>query len=152
MTDLDQIAGAAALVTIDTDEGQVIETLERLAGIKQRIREIEASVKAAVIEWIEAHGPIEVGTRRYYVGTKKTTKPVNVADVAQALLEAGGVDALTRCLASSAFKHGQVKKDAPDVFADLFVIEEVSELREGKAQAVKELKMADSRFMHEGGK
>jgi hypothetical protein len=127
---------------------QVMEIRERLLFIKERLKEAEASMKAALMDYIEENGEFTANGVRYYVGAKSTTKCVDVQMCIEAMLRVRGGDLgkVIEGLASEPLKQGAVKvmlgQDAWDKY---FVKETVKDLKTGKP--VREAKAVDERFL-----
>ncbi len=127
---------------------EVMTIYERVQFAKQETRRIEADLKEAMVEYIQANGPIEVGTKKYYVGDDKTTKCVNVASTVNAILSAtyGDVGRLAELMSAQPFKHGACKMVlTADMHSQLFVTETKPKLKEGKA--VKQLQVIDTQYL-----
>ncbi len=143
-----------ALASIDSEATaeQILAVLDQVAIAQRQAREFKRLAEEAVIEWIDKHGELTVGDIRYYVGTTKTVKAVDNANIGDALLEVtgGDVDRLNECLTSNPWKHGQVRKvleqfGAESMFDDLFTTETRKDLKTGKP--TRSLKRADERFL-----
>lgn len=113
----------------------VAELLNTIQVLKREIRRVDDLFENIFIEWIQANGDLQIGDVRYYVGTPKDTKCINVPATLAALLEAtgGDFDRVCGCLSSNAIKHGAAKKVLPeDEFSKLFSVTEKVTLEEGK--------------------
>jgi hypothetical protein len=113
---------------------EALELIQIVAGMKQRIREIDNRMQAAAIAWIEANGDLDAGNTRYYVGTEKVTKCNGNAGAIDSLFAAahGDMDAVAGCLASDALKHGACRKLLGDTdFAKHFTTTERPDLKTG---------------------
>ena len=146
MSDIAKIeTDALTIPTMSTE--QLAELLSALAGMKERIKEAEKLVDGQLIERIKESGPFILGTVKYYVGKKKTTKCVNVPGAMEALLTAVGGDweKFTEFMASQPVKYGAAKGVLDSkTYAGLFETTEEDELKEGSAGR---LLKADTRFM-----
>lgn len=130
-------------------EETVLELYERVAGAKQQIREIDAALKCGMIEWINANGQIQHGTKRFYVGNKRTTKTKGKAAAIMAILDStgGDLDALASLLVAEPIKPGAAKKQLGDELWDVhFEVLDVPDLKTGKATTT-ELKVVDERYL-----
>jgi hypothetical protein len=141
-----------ALARLDesADVEAVIDLYQRTQVVKRKLREFDQELKAEMVRWIDANGEIEIGTRRFYVGPKRTVKVIDKEAAAESLLEALGGDLteFVECLTSEPFKQGHVKKlVGPNRHNELFRTETVTELKEGKARPVRELAVVDTRYL-----
>lgn len=125
---------------------QYLSAMEFVKRLGEVHRELKDRMEQATIKYIQAHGPIEDGTKRYYVAANKSTKCVDVRRTVEALLNAvgGDVDAFTDCLSSGAFKPAATKKVLGEAGADLFVTTETPDLKTGEIKP--RLQCADERF------
>jgi hypothetical protein len=133
---------------IDAEPDAIAELLNRTAFIKEAIKRIADSLEQRILERVQQHGDLTIGTVRYYAGTAKRTEPRDPGQVLDAILQLAGGDTAAAArdfLGSSAFKYGAIKQAAGEQrFAELFEVIEVPELREGKP--VKRLLKVDERF------
>lgn len=142
----------STLDAIDTIESgiatqeQVLTALEFVKRLGEVQRELKERVNKAAISYIQAHGPIEDGTRKFYVGPNKTTKCKDLRGTVAAVLDAAGgdVDAMVDCLSTDAFKPGATKKLLKDRAGEFFETKETNKL-EFEA-SVPKLQETDSRF------
>tara|TARA_Y100000310_G_scaffold172765_1_gene172903 strand:- start:915 stop:1442 length:528 start_codon:yes stop_codon:yes gene_type:complete len=88
---------------------------------KQLANYASAWKKMITEKWIESMqeqgvSEVVIGSIRYYIGTTKTYKVKDKADLLEALLNhtGGDFDAIVECLSSNAFKHGAVRKQFED--------------------------------------
>ena len=138
------------LIKHDSDAETVVEHLDALNVLARRARELKSILEEAVVSWIEDNGDLHVPgtTVRYYAGTKKTTKCVDVRRAFEAVLDAAGGDleAAMETLASNAIKAAAARKVlSGEAYGSLFVTEEKPVLKEGKA--TKSLIRVDERFV-----
>ena len=141
------LADLAAL-SPDVPIDKVLAMRVRVDFFAEKAKAFREMLDNAMIEWINANGPIEFETIRYYVGPVKNTKCRSVKEAIPALLDATGGDMERFCeiLSSNAIKHGAARGVlAPEVWDQLFIVEEQQELKEGKP--VKRLQKIDSRFV-----
>lgn len=145
MNDLIQLETDGLSINPDTSVEVIADVLNRLQVIKERTREAEALIEQRLVERIREAGPFVVGTIRYYVGVKRTTKCIDVPATLDALLTVTGGDwgAMAQLLAAQPVKHGAAKGVLDEATYDrLFKVDEADELREGKLQK------ADTRFLN----
>lgn len=138
-----------ALDTLDSGlatQDQLRQAMELVRMLGEVHREMREHVEAAAVKFIEAHGAFEDGPKRYYVGTNKTTKCLNVRATIEAILQASGgdFDVLVDCLSSNALKHGASRKVLGDQTKKFFETSEVADLKTGEAKP--RLQVADGRF------
>lgn len=131
-------------------------TLDQIAGLRLRIDFLKAIVREAdkalndfLLEWLDEPGhSLEIGPKRYYIGTKKKTICNNVASTLEALLVAKGGDfaALADSLASQPIKYGAAKGTlGEEVWAEHFTQLIEKDIKTGKP--LKVIKEADERFV-----
>lgn len=98
--------------SVDTPD-KFLELRRRVDFAKGFIKSIETLLDEKALEVVDKFGPIESGDMVYRITTESTYKPVmKPAQMAQEILSAlaGDWDAFAACLASGAFKHGQLRK------------------------------------------
>ncbi len=123
---------AISLIEIgDAKADQVLSAMAFKEQLREQVKELCDRLENAVREWIVKNGPIQDGTKRYYVGPEKTTKCEDPREVLAVMLEEGGPDLVMRCLRSDPFKHATAKTECPRV-SDLFKTTERVELKTGK--------------------
>jgi len=145
MSDLATLESVSISTTTPVEE--ISRILNDLDVMKRRIHEAEAFIEQQLIERIKESGPFVVGSIRYYVGRKRTTKCVNVPAALDAVLMAVGGDweKFATFLAAQPVKHGAARSLLPgEVFDGLFRVEEEDELKEGSAG---KLMKVDQRFL-----
>lgn len=133
------------LATVD----DALAALTFIARLKELTKQLNQQVEDGVIAFIQQHGPIEMGSVKYYTGPTKTTKCVNVKGAVEALMNAtgGDFDAFCECLASGALKHGACSKVlSAETYNELFETKEVTDLKTGVAKGDK-LQRVDQRFL-----
>jgi hypothetical protein len=148
MQDLEKSKHAIIEITPETPVEQVLAVMDTIDFIKQQATEMSALIKDRMVEWINANGDIVVGTVRYYVGTKKTTKCMDVPAAVEALLAKLGGDfgGLCELFASQPLKHGACSKVfSEDEYKTFFTVDEADELKEGKP--AKTLQKIDTKFL-----
>jgi hypothetical protein len=124
----------------------VAQTMQKLDYVIERARAAKAKLQPLLIDYINATGPIEIGDLVYIVGTKKTTKCIDVAATIQAVLEATGGDFTQLCavLSSQPVKYGAAREVLGEArWAELFDVK-VEATLEGKP--VKAVLKIDRRF------
>lgn len=148
--------GIAAIERGEMDGQEAIALLDHAKAAQEAAAEVVRRVKSALVQWIEANRDIEVGDVRYYVGVEKKTKPL-IPPPAMfrrlAELLGGDEEATLACLASAAFKHGEVKgrlaeslgEQADAIYAELFETIEELELKTGKPK--KSLQSVNKKFL-----
>jgi RNAse (barnase) inhibitor barstar len=115
---------------------------------KQQVRRLEDMWDSAMLEHVQAVGPVVIGDVKYYAGVKKSTKCRDVRQTLAMFLAVSDIDTLADCLSSNAFKPGAARLAiAPDQWDECFVVEEQAELKEGKP--VKSLQSINTRFLKE---
>lgn len=134
-------------VTATTPSDDIAATLEKLAAYLERGKELKELLESRLKEIIEETGhDIEVGTVRYYVGDKRTTKCRDAGEAVRSLLETLGAEGLAPLLASQPLRYGACKQVLPaDEYDRLFEVVVERELKEGKP--LKRLQKIDTRFI-----
>lgn len=120
----------------DCTPEEIADVLGKVEAHYARAKELRDSLKAAMVEHIEATGAdLVIGDIRYYAGQEKKTECVAVRDTAEALLAKleGDFAAVCEYLVAQPFKPGACRDflDA-DTFASLFRTEVKAKLCEGK--------------------
>lgn len=126
---------------------QVLQSIDIIAGLKAKVKELDTNHKAALLAWLQFNGDLEVGELRYYVGTDKHTKCNNNRQTVEAILNAcaGDVDSLASCIASDGLKTGACKTVlGDDGFASHFTTIVVSDVKTGKPK--RKVLTANNRF------
>jgi hypothetical protein len=115
---------------------QVIAVYDRAQFYASEMKRIKALTEGLVMDWIRENGDLVVSDSvRYYIGTEKNTKCVDMKGACMAILDAVGGDfeAFGEILSSNAIKHGAAKKILPPATYDtLFRVEIRESLEEGK--------------------
>jgi rubrerythrin len=122
-------------ISPDMEHELVATAIIGMDDMKRRVRELDAMLEGLLIEWIDANGDIEIGGVRYYVGKASRVKCRDVkATLDRLLTEFGGdLDRVSICLSSSAWKHGQVRREAGEqTYEQLFETTVAPELATGK--------------------
>ena len=144
------LAGLRSLTLSLTDlnsRERALEVWDRVEFAKITIRAISALLNEALVDWINANGDLQVDeTRRLYVGTTKKVTSNNQQALLEALLDAtgGDVEALVKCMAASAFKHGACRTLLKEAWDTHFTSETVEDLKTGKPK--KTVKLLDDKF------
>ena len=138
MRTLDQISDAYVGLDsrdINSREG-LLDIRSELALLAQKVKEFRAEVEQALIENIDAHGDINLGDKRLYVGVDRTYKCLSPRDTFVALFEAVGGDEALMCehLASSCFKPGMCRTTLGDRFGTLFSEEVAKDVKTGSSR------------------
>jgi hypothetical protein len=132
------------------DAERVLDIWNRMEFAKKFLRETSAMLEGALIEWMNANGDLRLDEgRRLYVGQVKKTTCRDQMQTLEALLEKSGgdMDALVDCLASGAFKHGACRNVLGEAWDEHFIVEQVEDVKEGKATARKTVQLLDQRFV-----
>lgn len=134
---IEKLADSIALVEdgIATKE-EVMQALAFKQQLGEIYRALSSRFEKAAIQWIEANGDIEDGAKRYYVGTahKRTCK--DVPETIRTILETGGPDLLVSALSTSCFRPATAMEILGDRAGDLFICEDVPDLKTGKPRKV----------------
>ena len=141
-----------ASISIDSPAERVADVWNRWQSIKRQIAAADEGVKDSIIEWCRKNGDLEVGEgNRLYVGPKKETRCLNPAAALEALIDATGGDitAVAEALAAQPFKNAAAAKLIGPAASDLWVTEEVPDVKTGKAK--RELKQVNERFLRKAG-
>lgn len=127
---------------------QMLASLDLVKRLGEVYRAMKEHVESAATKWVQANGPFEDGTTRYYVGTAKKTKCRNLRATVEAIMQAtgGDLDALVDCLASDAFKPGETRKTLGDDFPKCFDVTEAVDLKSGAVKPPK-LQVVDTKFL-----
>ncbi len=139
------------LETID-----VKSTLDRVMSIHERLEVLNKAMcfmrqelERRMIDWINANGDIVVGTVRYYVGKKKTTKAKDNSTVLDMLYTAlaGDESMVCKCMSANPWKHGTIRGilDDDKLFDMLFETTEQMDLKTGKPK--RGLQRVDSKYL-----
>lgn len=128
----------------------VAATITRLEAYIERGKELKVEMESALMRWITVNGEVQIGTVRYYVGTKKTTRCIDTAGAIERLLmlTSGDFEAVCACLASQPLKPGACREVMGDDWAKFFNVFEESDLKEGKP--IKRVQKIDERFIGKG--
>jgi hypothetical protein len=132
---LEQLTELVMRLSPDTAHDDAAEAIIAMDDIKRRVRELDAVLESKLIEWIDANGDIVIGGTRHYVGKATRVKCRDVKATLDKLLTtfAGDLDRVAICLSSSAWKHGQVRRETDDeTFDALFETTFAPELATGK--------------------
>ncbi len=149
MNTLEIIKREVPLATLEMTNDQVVHILDHAQFVKREVTALVAQLEISILEWIQAHGDLIVSDSiRYYAGTSKTTKCVDLPAAVAALMEAtgGNFEKFCEVLSANALKHGAAKKVMdPNVYDLCFKVEIKDTLEEGKP--VKKLMKADDAFV-----
>lgn len=113
------------------------EFYSRVAALKAEFREWCQALDESMVEYVQSNGDVPIqtadGTKRLYVGVEKRTKCPDPKATLQAMFEASGgdFDAVARCLASGAWKHGACRPVLGERWGECFTVEEVVDLKTG---------------------
>lgn len=134
----------ARIHSADIDELAMI--LDLVKHIEEMAGQIRKQSEDEMIERIRADGEIVIGSIRYYVGDKKTTKCIDIQKCIEALLTAaaGDLEQVCKTLSSQPIKHGAAKEILGETeWSKFFVVETETELKEGKPR----LNKVDTKFL-----
>lgn len=126
---------------------EVLAVMNDVERFQIKAREIKGQLDAALIAYIDEHGEIELGDKRWYVGNETDYKQrTDIETTVSAILEVTGGDLSAFCslLASDALKPGACKKALGDRFGELFEAVKKPDLKTGKPKRI--VKVADQRF------
>lgn len=110
----DEVTTAIVAINEDATVEQIAEAMDKLAFIKQFVKDASAMLESRMLEKIEAtKADIQIGPKRYYAGTEKQTRCRDNTKAFIALFDAtgGDVEAIARdvlrsdCLKPSAAKQ-----------------------------------------------
>lgn len=127
---------------------QVCESINLIDAMSARLKELKEQHTEKLVEWIQANGPFEIGSVKYYVGDRSDTKCLDVHRFVERGLEvtSGDLSAVTCCLSSNAVKHGAAKKLLPAAdYDELFETTRKPRLLHGVAQS--QLQRVDTKFI-----
>jgi len=146
-TELQELNSMAIAINDESSAAQVCEAIDRIDAVKRRIKEIEVTFKDALIEWINLNGDIEIGTKRYYVGTTKKVKPRDMIRLCEAAITAaeGDFETFADSLSANAFKPGACKKLLGDQWGQHFEETIDEDIKTGKPK--KTVQVIDERFV-----
>ncbi len=146
--ELDILEREAASISGELTNDQVLAIYDQLKFYNRETKRLMDLAETAMLEWIKGNGDLVVSpTVRYYAGTSKTTKCVDLPAAVAALMEAtgGNFEKFCEVLSSGAIKHGAAKKVLdPNVYDLCFKVEIRDTLEEGKPD--KKLMKADEAF------
>lgn len=150
MDDRNKLMRLAASLATAEDAGRAVEALSMMRVLLKQARQDVKIVEDAVMEWMTVTGTKDLQASegvRYYVGTKKKTKCLDLNATLEAIITiAGGdIETVAEALSSNAIKPGHAKKVLGDAWLDHFEVTEELDLKTGKAK--KELKLADGRYI-----
>jgi hypothetical protein len=144
--DTNELETSIVQIADDAPVPVLLEAGDKLAALGEFLKEARAMWEAKMVEHIQRNGPVEVGTVRYYVGPKRTTKCVDVPGAVEALLAKVEGDFQRFCdhLSSGAVKYGAARDTLdPADFDRLFTTTEETELKEGKPR----LQRVDTKYL-----
>ena len=126
---------ACAIIEPDATRDQVLAALDFTARLREVARELTEQVEVGAIAWVQAHGDIEDGEKRYYVAPNKSVKCLDVKGTLGAVLEVAGgdLDAVIECLSSGAFKPAKTKALLGERADEFFETTETADLKTGAA-------------------
>jgi hypothetical protein len=136
---LESLRSEAVSIASEQSAERVADIFTRVKSAKAYMREIEASLEAALIDWIEEHGDLQVCEKRYYVGRETKVSCTDKAGAIEAILRAsyGDVATLLGVLCSEPFKPGAtLVLVGPEAFQQCFASEVTKDLKTGKPKRV----------------
>lgn len=150
MSELKELDKMVLAINDETDAEYVCEVIDRIDQAKRMMKELDATLKESLIDWINRNGEINIGTKRYYVGTSKKTKARDMTRLCEAAItEAGGdFDAFAEVLSANAFKPGACKALLGDKWGQHFAVEIDQDVKTGKAK--KSVQVIDEKFIKGG--
>lgn len=155
-----------------TEPEEVLAVMEDVTFLVSFARELKSQMEEFLIDWINTYGEIEMGDKRWYVGTETKKKERDKLHAAEVLLMItdGSIEQFVEVLGSSPFKVGafrmaiedfvrrnegpdatdaEVKKKTKKLFSEVFSVEKVEDLKTGKPK--KKLKQVDTRYVKKKG-
>lgn len=129
----------AVSIASEKSAERVADIFNRIKAAKTHVREIEASLEAALIEWIDEHGELVVCDKRYYVGRETKIRCTDKAGAMDAVLSSayGDVATLLGVLCSEPFKpSATLVLVGPEAFQRCFASEVTKDLKTGKPKRV----------------
>lgn len=151
MADLDTVTTALAqrieALPALSDAEAALSLMADVERFQAAAREAKRQLEAALIQFIDANGDIELGDKRWYVGHDKSYKRRTDLEVAvSALLEATGGDVAAFCglLSSGALKPAACRLVLGERFADHFETVVERDLKTGAPRRA--VKVHDARF------
>ncbi len=119
----------------------MVDSLKRIA------REFGDELDRRMLEYVQEHGAVEIGTIKYFAGTKKKTKCRDISAALQALFESNGGDfgSVAQFLSSEPIKYGACKDLLGVAWHSHFEVIEEAELKEGVVK--KTLQKIDTKFI-----
>lgn len=150
MSELQTLNSMVLDISDESDAEQVCEAIDRIDQAKRTMKEIDAALKESLIDWINRNGDITIGTKRYYVGTSKKTKPIDIERLCEAAITAaqGDFAAFAEALSANAFKPGACKQLLGGQWDDHFTVEVDQDVKTGKPK--KSMQMIDEKFTRKG--
>lgn len=125
---------------------EVLQRLQAADRLAQLIRAYRSDLSDAIVSWIDTHGDLECGPIRYYTGSRKTTKCIDVGTVVEQVLTDYSVEELIRAMTSQPFKHSNVERLlSRELYGQCYETTYERVMREGVAK--KTLKRLDTRFV-----
>lgn len=147
---LGELATSVARMEVATSLDEVMELRERLAFMAAQIKGLQVNLETKLMEWINVNGPIQIGTRKIYVGSKRDTHCRALRPALEALMvECGGDwEAFCECLSSGAIKYGAAKTVmTPEVWGQHFEVVTKTELKDGIEKPMKQIVDMDEQFL-----
>lgn len=140
---------AAIAATAHLSPDQIAATHYALKTLYTTTMETTRLIRQGLMERMDDLGVREIETgegRRIYVGVDRKTTCRDNAGVLAALLEAGGPHTVAGCLSSAPWKLGACREPLQELWGELFAVEEVEVIKDGKATKRRSIQEADDRF------
>ncbi len=112
MTDIQNVEAKVAVITPETAINDIADAYFTLAGMAQRIKELQTELDLRIAEKVKDSGEFTIGEWMWTLIKPKTVKCRDVAATTSKLLEitGGDLDKINACLAAGAWKPGAVKR------------------------------------------
>lgn len=140
-------------LSIDTDFGDIINTIGLISEAKARLTELQKLAEEIAVEQLRRDGRKTIGTCSYWAGPTRTYKSKDLLATVEVVFQASGGDwsRFTDCLSTGAMKHGAVRKlltDAgtPEKFDEVFETVETWDLKDDGEKKPR-LQKVDSKFL-----
>ena len=135
-------------IDADSDRAEVLQAIDAIALLKSRVKELSLLFNCNLLDWLQANGDLEHDTKRWYVGTARSTQCRDKMSTLNALFNLcnGDMGRVCEYLASSPFKHGSIKDlmDDETMYRKHFEIIEQQDVKTGKPK--KTVQVVDNRY------
>lgn len=121
--------------------------IEALKVLQDVVKERRALLEAALIDWIELNGELEINDNRYWVGPDKDEKCRDKKKTLYYTLDStgGDLDAVVDYMVAQPWKPGALKPVLKERWDECFEVLIRDKLKEGKPQ--KRLQQTNTRFL-----